>query len=277
MVGGEGEDATGEVFGDGTGSTGGGVRGKVGKKGIEVTAREDVALIAKAVVDAFAGGEVGEEDRDVGAVEGMREEANGGMTVEGGGVCVVDFAATGEERGHSFEAQETHERLELVHLGVGANGRAFGFTVDGEVAEFEETFLKRGIAEDKQSPFCRMEKLGRVEGEHGDIARGREGRDAESMGGVVDDFDAVLVGEALEAGDIAGIAVDVDGNDGTGARSDGAFGGFRRKAKRVGIDVGEDGRGSGTDDGVGGGNERERSGDDFTRGNAKRGKSEFQG
>lgn len=196
---------------------------------------------------------------------------------EGGGISIVDEAAMGKEVIQFFETQEPHQGLQFIHLGVGADGGTFGFAVDGKIAEFKKLFLQGGIFEYQQAAFGGVEELGGVEGKHGDVASVHKRRNAKGMGGVVDDFDSVFVGKTLESSDIAGIAIDVDGDDGPGTGRDGAFGGFGRKAERVVVDVGEDGFGAGADDGMGGGNEREGRGNDFAVVDAQRGKSQFQG
>lgn len=265
------------MLGNGAGVLGVGVRREVGQEGIKVAAGEDVALFAEPRIDPLARGEIFEQHGDVGSVQGMGKEMD--VRTIGEGVCVgvVDDAAVGEEVVHFFEAQEAHEGLELVHFGVGADGGAFGFAVDGEIAEFEKLFLKRGVFEDQQTAFGGMEEFGRVEGKHGHVAGSGKRRNAKGMGGVVDDFDAVLVGKALETGHIARIAVDVHRNDGTATRGDGAFGGFGREAQGIGVDVGEDGLGASADDGMSSGHEGKGRGDDLPVVDAKCSKSKFQG
>ncbi len=72
-----------------------------------------------------------------------------------------------------------------------------------------------------------MEQLGGVEADGGDVAplqyRAAFEQGAEGMGAVVDDLQAVALGDLLQAADVAGIAEHVGGDDGRGVRLDGGF------------------------------------------------------
>ena len=87
---------------------------------------------------------------------------------------------------------------------------------------------------------------------------------AKGMSGVVDDFDAVLVGEAVEALDVAHVAVDMDGDDGlrnTGL--DEFFHRSGREAQRFWINVGENWLRADAHERVRRRHERKRRRDDF--------------
>ena len=172
MVGWKRQNAGSKGLGDRAGVLGVCVRREVGQQGIEIASGEDVALFAEPRIDALARGQIPEQHGNVGTVQGMGKEMDVRTVGEGGGIRIVDEVAVGKEVIQFFEAQEAHQGLELVHLGVGADGSAFGFAVDGEIAEFEELFLQGRVLEHQQAAFGGVEELGRVEGEHGDVARG---------------------------------------------------------------------------------------------------------
>ena len=111
------------------------------------------------------------------------------------------------------------------------------------------------------------EDLGAMETERGHVALVEDALavdlDAESVGGVVDDAQAVLVGDVLNLTGAAGLAIDVDGHDGGGARRDGSLDAVGVDATRGHVDVDEHGLDAVPPQGVGGGNEAVGGGDDL--------------
>ena len=62
---------------------------------------------------------------------------------------------------------------------------------------------------------------------------------AEGMGGVIDDLEVVVVGNALDGLDVAGVAVAMHRQDGGGARRDRGLDLLRVQVQRVRVDVHE--------------------------------------
>ena len=82
VVGREGEDARGDVFGNRTSAASVDVRRKVGEERIEVTTRKNVCLF-KLGVNALAGGKGVEEDGDIRLVDGIGQKIQAGRSVIG--------------------------------------------------------------------------------------------------------------------------------------------------------------------------------------------------
>ena len=87
----------------------------------------------------------------------------------------------------------------------------------------------------------------------------------EGMGGIVDDLQSVGVCNLPDALGLTGLAIDVHGHDGGRAGSDGGLDKVGIDVACLRIDVNEDRSDAVPPDGVGGGNEAERGGDDFSR------------
>ena len=102
-------------------------------------------------------------------------------------------------------------------------------------------------------------------------------RCSKGVGGVVDDGDVVFLGEAVEAIDVAAVAIDMHGDDGFGARGDEFLDFIRVEAEGFGIDVRKDRGRADALKGVGGGDEGEGSGDDIAIGESHRVVAEFEG
>ena len=110
------------------------------------------------------------------------------------------------------------------------------------------------------------ERSGRAEG-----AVGRGPGCAESLGGVLDeDQTGKIVGEALECVPVRALAIEVDGQNGLKGWAGGSAYEFadcvRREVEGEGVDVGEDGAGSGAENGASRGEEAKRGGDDSAAG-----------
>ncbi len=233
-------------------------------------------------IDALAGGEVVEEDGAVGVVVGnlmaihglwTRKEFDVGVAVKGVCVGFVDGFAVVEDGGKVFEALEAHEGGHFVHLRIGANVVTVGFGGDGEVFKVVDVFLPFGAFESQEAAFDAVEEFGGVEAEHGGVANVCNGvaidLHAKGVGCIVDEAEVVFLRQGFEAVDVAGVPVDVDGNDGFCFLCDEFFGGFGSHAEGVGVDVCKDGGGANASEGMGGGNEGEGGGDDFRAGHVE--------
>ena len=108
-----------------------------------------------------------------------------------------------------------------------------------------------------------MEDLGGVEGEHAGITKPGGPGNAEGVGGVVDDLQAMAVCDFLDGLMVAEVAVDMDRQDGRGLIGDERFDFLGVQGVEGVLDVAEDGLQALSCDGVGGGGEGEGGGDDL--------------
>src|SRR5262249_26531720 len=109
-----------------------------------------------------------------------------------------------------------------------------------------------------------------VEAEGDEVAGGADGPAApgaaEGLGGVLDDAEAVLLGDGVEAVAGPGQAGEVGQDDGAGGGRDGGLDAAEVEVARHGVDVDEHGPGADLEDDVGGGDPGERGGDDLVAG-----------
>lgn len=263
----------GKVGGGGAGQAA--VGGEGGDEGIEIAAGED-ALLFQAEVERIAGfavlggidedGEVGIVVRDAGDI---LHDTQAGNAAQGGAVLLRHLAAGGDGEIHIFEAQQAVGGAYFIHLTVDAGGHHLGFAGKTEVLEVVDALLGGGIVADEGTAFHGVVGLGGVEGEGADIAGFEDALSlhphAEGMSGIVDDFEAVFIGDGLDAHSIAGGAVNMHGHDGGGLRGDGGFYLVRVKVAGDGIDIHKDRFDSIPPEGVGGGHEAVGRGDDLAR------------
>ena len=86
---------------------------------------------------------------------------------------------------------------------------------------------------------------------------------ADGLGVVLDNLEVMLVGNLLDGGHVGALAVKVDGNDGLRLRRDGGLDLLRADALGVGAAIHENRGGACDPDGLGGGKEGVRVGDDL--------------
>lgn len=112
-----------------------------------------------------------------------------------------------------------------------------------------------------------MVQLGGVEAEHANVAelgnRAAVDLDAEGMRRIIDQPQAMPPGDIGQGVQVAGVSVNVHGQDGGRPRRDGRFDSFGVQRVGVRFDVDENGLQAVGDQRVAGGDERERRGDDF--------------
>ena len=86
---------------------------------------------------------------------------------------------------------------------------------------------------------------------------------ADGAGGVLDEDEIVLRGNALQRGDVAGHAELMHGEDGLGLRRDGLDDALRCDVKRRGFDIDHDRHGARVSHGIDGGDVAMADGDDL--------------
>ena len=191
-----------------------------------------------------------------------------GSVGEGFVVALGDLHAAAVPVFEAFELDAEHGGLRFVEARVEARDLAAERRRVSALSQgldaFDEFFVVR---RDGAAVAVGAEVFRRVETEgRGEAESAREfaavGR-AVRLRRVFEDEEVAARGDFVDAADVGGLAVEVDGDDGARARRDGRFerGGVERE--RVGVYVGEDGDGARVEDGergVGGG---QRRGDDF--------------
>ncbi len=166
---------------------------------------------------------------------------------------------------HMAKVAQAHRGAELVHLGITADVLDILRAGDAKVLPLVEQRIERGVAEANRSALDGVEHLSRVEAEHRGVTEGR-GRllslpHAKGMRGVIDQLEAVRVGDAPDRIHVAEVTVHVDRDDRRGPRGHQAPHTLGVDGVVVGLDVGEDGNKAGARNGVHGAREGERRGD----------------
>ncbi len=150
-----------------------------------------------------------------------RDVPQGLAVANGDLVAFFDFAID------HFQLQQTVGCAEFVHLAIGAWCYNSGFACEAEVLEKVNALLHVLVVCDERASLEGVEDLGRVKGEHGEVAPVENGDTvllyAEHMRGIVEELESVGVGNLLEFLDLAGISIDMDGHDGCRARRDKRF------------------------------------------------------
>lgn len=263
------KNTTGDVFRDRTSAAGVDVRREVRQERIEVATREDIALLFEFGVDLFARGEVFEEDGAVGVIRRLADVLDRITIRKCRGIGRVDLVAPGEEIIDFVEAKATHKRLKLIHLRVRTDIHALSLALDRKVAELGELGLDRRILKDEHAAFAGVKELSRMKREHRHRAFNTDRLtrgffDAKGVRGIVDYGDTVLLGETIEALDVAHVAVDMDGNDCFRARRYELLRGFGRETQGLGVNVGENRCSADTLQSMRGGDESKRRCNDIT-------------
>ena len=143
---------------------------------------------------------------------------------------------------HMLQVQQAEGGPHLVHLAVDAGCYDLGLTVKAEVLEVVDALLHFLVVHDKRAALDGVIDLGGMETQGGHVALVEDALaidlNAKGMGGVIDDAQAILVGNGLNLGGAAGLAIDVHGHDGRGARGDGGLDavGIDASCRRVNID-----------------------------------------
>lgn len=255
------------------------VGAELADKRVEVAAAVDIVALQEGVeVVALHTVSVGiDEDREVAMVvldSGyVLEEGDTVDVLQGIAVCEGCFATVGYCRIHLLEIQETVGAAHLVHLGVYAGADDGGLSGEAEVLQVVYALLGGFVVHYHGPALDGVVDLGGVEAERAQVAPVEDGASfdfySKGVGGIVDDLQAVAVGDLLYATDVAGIAIDVDGHYGRGLRGDGGLYPFRVEVAGFWVDVDEDGLAAVPPDAVGGGDKGVRRGDDLA-GDAQR-------
>lgn len=249
------------------------VGGEGGDEGVEIAAAED-SLFLEAIVEGIAGFSVFgfvHKDGEVGIVVGdagdIFHDAQTGNTTQSFAILLCHLAAGFDGGIHIAKAEQAVGGADFIHLAVDAGGYHLRLIRKAEVLEVVDALLHGGIVADEGAAFHGVIGFGGVEGERTDIACVENAlaihAHAEGMGGIVDDLEAVFIGNGLDAPGIARGAIDMHGHDGGGARGDGGLYFIGIEIARDGVDIHEDGFDAIPPDGVGGGHEAVRGGDDL--------------
>ena len=168
-----------------------------------------------------------------------------------------------------FDAQDGG--LQRVQAAVDAMNFVKIFLFAAVNAKHLETLGHGGIVGGDQAAIAgSAEIFGRKETEAAKIAEGSGEAAvvarADGLRGVFHDKKIFGFGDGEDGSEIGGKPEEMDGHDGFGVCGDGGFDIFGIEIEGDGIDVDEDGLGAELEDGAGGGNEAEGSGDDLVAG-----------
>ncbi len=178
---------------------------------------------------------------------------------------LADDGTPGQDVFQLVQDAQPHGRGHLVELGVDTHALdALGID-DAEVDHAPDALGELVVFGDDRPAFDGVEQLGGVEADGGDVAPLQHGaafvEGAKGMGTVIDDLQAVAIGDLLQPTDIAGVAEHVGGDDGRGIGLDGCFDVGRIQVPGLRVDVGEDRPDPLPVQGAGGGDEAEGCGD----------------
>lgn len=167
-----------------------------------------------------------------------------------------------------LEIQQAIGSAHLVHLGIDAGGDDLGLARKTEILQVVNTLLGLRIVHDHGTTLYRVIDLGGMEREGGHITSIEDtlaiDLHTEGMGGIIDNLQAILVGNLLDSFDVAGFAIDMDGHDGGGLGGDGGLNLVRIDIARLTFDVHKDGLDAIPPQGMGRGHEGIGRGDDLT-------------
>ena len=223
-------------------------------------------IAAQRVVGADEDGEI----RVVGTGRPPVDAAQPGHAAQACAVTGIDARANGQRRIDMLQLQQAERGVDLTHLAVDARRHHRDFVHDAEVLELVDVALGLGVGADDGPALERVEDLGGMKAQAGQIAVAQHARSAglahaEGVGGVIDDLQAVPVGDGLDGRDIARVAVAMHRHDRGGLRRDGRLDPGRVHVERGGVDIDEHGRDAVPQQGVRGGHEGVGRGDDFAR------------
>lgn len=181
------------------------------------------------------------------------------LTVSGG------HSASCLDRGVDVpEVDQSHCRAHLVHLAVDARGHDRGLSGEPEVLQVVDPLLGLLVMHYERSALYGVVHLRGVETEGGHVALVEDAAAVhlhpEGMGGVIDHFQSILVGNLLYSLGIARLAVAVHRHDGRGPGGDGRFDAVGIDAAVRRVDVHEHGLDAVPPDRVSSGYEAERGG-----------------
>ena len=231
---------------------------------------------------------------DAGQAEGMaqRVAGGGGLGRDGDhpigvgrarGLAVDLERQAGQQLGEArrdgpFAGQELVRALELREADGGADVRHAVVVADDVVpvfagigealaAELEGQAVGRRVAHDDHAAFAGGDRLIAEETEAGGVAERAHvpvaDLGAEGFGAVFDDEQALAARQGAERGHVAGLAVEVHGEDGLGAGRDAGLDVGRVDLPGPEVRIGEDGRGADVADRVDRGDVGQARDDDF--------------
>ena len=235
----------GQVLAGGAGQAA--IGGEGADERIEVAAGKDV-LFAQLGIQLIAGaaitlgidkdGEVAVVVAHAGHVVPETDALDGAQRLA---VADSDLAALGDGGIDLTQVEQAIGRTHLVHLAVDTGSDNLGFALEAEVLEVVDAFLHLGVTHDERPTLDGVIDLSGMETQRGHVALVEDALaidlDAKGMGAIVDDAQAVLVGNLLNLTGAARLAIDMHGHDGRGARRDGSLDSVRVDASRCRVDV----------------------------------------
>ncbi len=179
----------------------------------------------------------------------------------------VDIGPARDHLVDVLQLQQAEGSIDLAHLAVDAWRHHGHFIDESEVLEVVDAPLGLRVGADDGAPLECVEHLGGVEAEHGQVAMPQYAAlciaHAKRMGRVVDHLQSIVVGNILDGGNIAGVAVAMHGQDRGGLGRDRCLDLRRIEVQCMRIDVHENGFDAVPEKRMGGGYETVGSRDDL--------------
>ncbi len=187
-------------------------------------------------------------------------------------IGAVNLASSGKGLIDVFELEQAKGRVEFAHLAVDARGHYSGFVDKAEVLQIIDVLLGLGIGAHDRAALEGGEHLGGMEAQDGEVAMLEQAftlvLDAKGMRRVINDLQVVVVGNGLNSLNVAGVAVHMDRQNGSGLWSDGGFDLVWVDVQCLGVNIHEHRLNAVPEQGMGCGNEGVRRGDHLA-GNAQ--------
>lgn len=277
VVHGQADDGVGHAGGVGQVLAGGAgqalVSGESADQRIEVAAGQDT-LLAHLEVELIARHAILlgiDKDREVAIVVAhARHVVPEGDPLDGPERLAVadgDLMARLDAGIHQLQVQQAEGGPNLVHLAVDAWRHNLRLASETKVFKEIDALLHFLVVHDERTALDGVIDLGGMETQGGHVALIEDALaidlDAEGMGGVIDDAQAILVGNGLNLGGAAGLAIHVHGHDGRGARGDGGLDAVGVDAARCRVNIDEHRLDAVPPDRMGGGDKAVGRGDDL--------------
>src|SRR5450631_1511168 len=224
------------------------IHGEITDQRVEIPAHMNV-VIAKLLIEGIAtAGVVGLDQngkvRIVGAhFPGGLQATYASNMLEPRPVSLVDGLALGDRLIDSLELQKTKRCVEFAHLAVDARRDNRDFVDKSEVLEVVDSLPGLLVGADDGAAFECCEYLRSMEAEHRQVSMIEDAAAVtlytEGVRSIVNDLEAVVVGDGFDAFHVTWMSVAMYGHDGRGLRRDRSFDPSRVQIQGVRVDVDE--------------------------------------
>lgn len=203
------------------------------------------------------------------SARGLRQATDAFDVFEPLAVVVVNLCASLHNFVHVFQLQHAKGGVDFAHFAVDSWGHHGGFVNKPKVFQVVYTLFSFGIRTDDGSAFKGVEDLGGMKADTRKVTMAQHTAalvfHAKHMACVVNDAQVVVVGNFLNGGDVARVAIAVHRHDSGGLRGDSGLDLGGVQVQSVGLHVNKHRLVAVPVQRVGRGHKAVRGGDDFAR------------